>query len=194
MREVDRTQLGRHGNALAYWSGLAVVVAALGSCGGQETARVDVVESDAPVGSVSLASTEDVRRQVARVAGKPLLVNIWATWCAPCVHETPALAAFYRDCSPRGVEFLSLSIDFPDEIESTVRGFVQKNKVPFPVLVLDGVPPEELAEALNIVETGWDGTLPATFFFSPDGSLRQTWFGTVTLDQLATAANKAVST
>ena len=43
--------------------------------------------------------------------GKPVLVNLWATWCAPCMAELPVLQSLFVEWSPRGVEFAAISQD-----------------------------------------------------------------------------------
>lgn len=48
---------------------------------------------------------------LAKLRGKVVLVNVWATWCSPCRVEMPTLDAFYRRYRSRGLELLGLSID-----------------------------------------------------------------------------------
>ena len=63
------------------------------------------------------------------LAGKPLLLNFWATWCPPCVEELPMLNAFYREQSAKGWQVLGLAIDQP----SAVRKFLARIPLDFPV-------------------------------------------------------------
>lgn len=66
---------------------------------------------------------------LSRYAGRPLVVNFWATWCAPCVKEMPdldALAHRYPD-----MHFVGLAID----TQSNIDRFLQKVKVSYPLLV-----------------------------------------------------------
>ena len=50
---------------------------------------------------------------LANLKGKVVLVNYWATWCAPCRKEMPKLDAFYRHYHSQGLELIGISIDFP---------------------------------------------------------------------------------
>jgi cytochrome c biogenesis protein CcmG/thiol:disulfide interchange protein DsbE len=63
---------------------------------------------------------------LAKLRGKVVLVNIWATWCSPCRSEMPTLNAFYRRYRSRGLDVLGLSIDeAPDvaQVRQVMRQF-----------------------------------------------------------------------
>ncbi len=61
--------------------------------------------------------------------GRPLLLNFWATWCAPCVEELPLINDFYRQNKANGWQVLGLAIDKP----APVQGFLKKMPLDFPV-------------------------------------------------------------
>jgi peroxiredoxin len=62
--------------------------------------------------------------------GQIVVLNLWATWCPPCVEETPSLEAFAEKMREQGVIVLSVSVD--DDL-SALRDFVQKNHLSYPV-------------------------------------------------------------
>ena len=68
-----------------------------------------------------------------RYRGKILVLNFWATWCAPCRTEIPLLVAVQRDYGPRGVQVVGPSIDEPQDRESAER-FARDMRVNYPVL------------------------------------------------------------
>jgi thiol-disulfide isomerase/thioredoxin len=79
------------------------------------------------------------RRTLQEWSGRPLLINYWASWCAPCIKEMPELDAFAKSQAgvKGGVRVLGIAID---EAEA-VRAFAQRIPVSFPILVetaLDG--------------------------------------------------------
>ena len=69
---------------------------------------------------------------------KVIILNFWATWCAPCLEEMPAFEKLYRRYRSQGLTVLAVSLDKGDS--SKVENFVDKNSLTFPVLLdLDGV-------------------------------------------------------
>ena len=66
-------------------------------------------------------------------AGKVIVVNFWATWCAPCVKEMPSFETLYRRFRSQGLTVLAVSLD--KDGSSKVQDYVDKYKLSFPVLL-----------------------------------------------------------
>src|SRR4029077_2974356 len=74
----------------------------------------------APV-SVEMIGTDDLGRLRKNGTGKLLLINFWATWCAPCASEFPDLETTYRMFRPRGLEVVIVSVNDPGERASVLE-------------------------------------------------------------------------
>jgi len=117
---------------------------------------------------------------MASLRGKPLLLNFWAPWCAPCVEELPLLSRFYTENSARGWQVLGLAID---QLEPVQR-FLSRTAVTFPV-VLAGLPGIELSRSLGNL----NGALPFTVVLGSDGRIAQRKIGQVSAIELRTWAS-----
>lgn len=81
--------------------------------------------------------------------GRPLLLNFWATWCAPCVEELPLINDFYRQNKEKGWQVLGLAVDKL----SPVQSFLKKMPLDFPV-GMAGLAGAELGRGLGNVVGG----------------------------------------
>jgi thiol-disulfide isomerase/thioredoxin len=98
--------------------------------------------------------------------GKTLLINVWATWCKPCIEEFPHLVKIAEDYKNKNLEFLSLSVDFGKKADSLVADFIDKQNNPdFPVYIVAEKSTEKVIELLN---KKWDGAIPATFIYDDE--------------------------
>lgn len=98
-------------------------------------------------------------------AGKAVFLNIWATWCPPCVGEMPSIARLAGDPSFQGKNIAFVCVATDESIE-TVRRFVKNKDWPMTVLQADALPGVFLTEGI-----------PATFLIAPDGRVVATTVG-----------------
>lgn len=107
--------------------------------------------------------------------GRPLLVNFWASWCAPCVEEMPMLDAFFAAHRAHGWQLVGLAADQAP----AVQRFLQTTPVSFPIALV-GFNGIQLSKQL-----GNDaGGLPFTLLFDPTGRIRQRKLGQLSRSEL----------
>lgn len=104
-----------------------------------------------------------------------LVVNFWATWCAPCVEEMPELNQLQQEFKGKQIQVLGLAIDSA----SNVKEFQQKTGVSYPLL-LAGVDGSELTRKMG----NQAGGLPFTALINKQGKIVKTYLGRLKIDQL----------
>jgi thiol-disulfide isomerase/thioredoxin len=102
-------------------------------------------------------------RRLDEWRGRPLLINFWATWCGPCVHEMPILDALRGEQPADGLEVVGIALDDPDE----VRRFLADLAVAYPIL-LDEPGPRDASVRLGDTR----GVLPYSVLVGRDGRIR----------------------
>lgn len=169
-------------------TGLCLLAALWPAVEGCSPSNQETVASEYTPVEISVASIAELRALINDGKGSVVVVNFWATWCPPCVTEIPALARFYRNYEGQDVVFLSFSGDDPGTISEKVRPFANSYELPFPVWVMEEAERELLNAGFGV---NWSGLYPATFLFTRDGSLAQTWEGEVTYEALSEAVEGA---
>jgi thiol-disulfide isomerase/thioredoxin len=106
--------------------------------------------------------------------GKILFLNIWATWCVPCVEEFPALVKLNDHYSEYEVEFIGLSVNSETDIDSLIIPFVERNGVKFEIYVADESAAEEIIQYLN---EDWSGAIPVSVIFDRNGKQKKFLLG-----------------
>ena len=113
------------------------------------------------------ATSGRIREAVHRPGASATLVNVWATWCAPCREEFPDLLRVHREYRDRGLRLVLVSADVPDQSEQA-RRFLESQGVDFPTYLKK----EKDMEFIDGLDPRWSGALPATFVYDSSGRLR----------------------
>jgi len=94
-----------------------VLLLALAPCG----AAADGARLDAPAPALVVPQLGGGRFDLARERGKVVIVNFWATWCAPCRAEMPLLDSFYQRYRARGLVLIGVSVDDAQDRAAVAR-------------------------------------------------------------------------
>jgi peroxiredoxin len=106
-------------------------------------------------------------KALAAYKGQVVVLNIWATWCAPCRVEMPSLERLQRQLGPQGLRIVAVSIDDPGA-EQTIREFARQMGLTFEILH---------DPTGRIKETYQTTGVPETFVIGRDGVIRKKWIG-----------------
>jgi thiol-disulfide isomerase/thioredoxin len=160
--------VARRGRA-ASWTlrplALAASLALAAGCTGKPA--VDDSAEAAP--ALALVDTRGAQVSLADLAGEVVLVNVWATWCAPCVEEIPALVELHAQQSARGFTVVGINIDAAKH-DGRVADFAEEFAIPYPIW--------RDPESLSLQALRGDG-LPVSVLIDRRGKLRWKHVGLV---------------
>lgn len=121
---------------------------------------------------------------------RPLLINFWATWCEPCREEFPDLLKIESDYRKRGLEFVAVSFDFSEDVQTAVPDFLREVKAEIKPYWLNLPDPQP---AIRMVDPAWSGGIPSTFLFDAQGKLVFKRTGRIKPAELRAAIEKVMS-
>jgi len=130
--------------------------------------------------TLSKITPAEVKALRQNTGGKTRLVNVWATWCAPCTAEFPDLQATWRMYRKRPFDLVTVSLNYPDE-EKGVRRFLEGQHATTTNYLSATMDPYEIVRAFD---PDWDGGVPYSMLIGPDG--RVLYKGNGRLDVLKT--------
>jgi thiol-disulfide isomerase/thioredoxin len=139
-----------------YRAAVCLALACLGSA--SVSAAVKAGDPFPALGGANLVSLAG--GELPATAGKIVLVDFWASWCAPCKASFPALAKLHQDYAPRGVVIVAVGID---EKVAAANAFVKKLAPPFATL-------HDRTQAL-VKQVGVP-TMPTSYLIGRDGRVR----------------------
>lgn len=144
-------------------TGQRVLHEALSATAPAPPAGLPVAHRGDPIPTLSLPSLDGKTvRLPAAYAGRPLLINFWASWCGPCVEEMPELQRFSAQQGANGTQVIGIALDD----KAAVDTFLAKVPVQYPIL-LDTAGPIDTSVRLGNPK----GVLPYSVLVSADGRL-----------------------
>jgi peroxiredoxin len=131
-------------------------------------AKAEIAEGEQQPVTVELASVDQIKALRKNAGtGKLLLVNFWATWCAPCTEEFPELQKMVRMYGKRQIQIVTVSINSPDE-KSMVLPFLREQHAINRNLLFNG---NDSADAVAAFGTDWKGGVPYTVLIGTKGEV-----------------------
>ncbi len=116
---------------------------------------------------VKMIDEAGIRKLLKNDSDKLRLINVWATWCGPCVTEFPDFMTMQHMYRGRDFEFVSISADSPDKKEKVLK-FLQGKYASNPNYLIDFEDKYKLIEA---IDPNWQGALPYTILVEPGGKI-----------------------
>jgi thiol-disulfide isomerase/thioredoxin len=120
---------------------------------------------------ISLPDLKGQTQSLRQWQGQKLLVNFWATWCAPCRKEMPDLVRWQSELKKKGLQVIGIAVDDAD----SVRAYLKESPVNYPILLAPEVGSTLSAELGNGM-----GVLPFSAFVGRDGIIEFTHTGLIT--------------
>ena len=118
---------------------------------------------------------QGIQQKLSKWENKPLIVNFWATWCAPCVQEMPELSALQTELVAKDIQLIGIGIDSATNIAE----FSSKYKISYPLYVA-GIAGTELSRSFG----NQAGGLPFTVLIGRDGKVKKTYLGRLKMQEL----------
>ncbi len=151
---------------------------------GALTTGDDSIPSQSFRPAFALPDVEGVQRSVDEWDGQALVINFWATWCAPCRREIPMLIDLQKEYDGRNVQVIGIAVDFMEDVQR----YAAETPFNYPVLVGE-------QEAIDVAQQfGVDFVgLPFTVFTAPDGRVVDVHTGELLHEDAVASLQKALN-
>jgi thiol-disulfide isomerase/thioredoxin len=167
------------GNTMNRWiaiAGVAIIALGAGLYFGMGARSPDPEPgAAAAINGLALPDADGKERRIDEWRGKVVVVNFWATWCAPCREEMPEFMKAQRELGPKGLQFVGIAVDQADK----VKQYADEIALNYPTLV-GGFGAMELSKTLGNTLMA----LPFTVVLDRKGAIAHTQLGILKPDKL----------
>ena len=110
---------------------------------------------------ITFNSYEELNTYIEKNSDKPLVINFWATWCAPCIKELPYFEKLHKENS--NIKILAISLDFNKQVESKLMPFLKKKNYSF---ATGYMAEKNFNNWVPKIDENWSGSIPATLIIN----------------------------
>jgi thiol-disulfide isomerase/thioredoxin len=139
-----------------------------------------VPRSGAAEAPLTLLRAAELQQRLAAERGQVVILNLWGTWCVPCLREIPDLMEVERRLAARGVRLIGLGMDEASQRDGLVLPFHRKH---FPAFrsYLRNEP--DMDTLVSVVDPAWNEILPTTYLIGRDGKVFKKIQGRRSIDE-----------
>jgi len=141
-----------------------------------------------PSTNVKIIDVSDLKLILEEGKGRPILINVWATWCEPCREEFPEfvdISVKYK----KDIRFISISVDDLSDLDVKVVPFLKNQNVQFESYLLKVAEPEDF---INLLDKNWSGAVPATFIYDKFSKRTEALIGKQSFELFENAIKKVI--
>lgn len=147
--------------------GLAWIFASADKDGSSTSGSIYAPQKGFLAPDFELSTLEGETIKLSDLRGKPVLINLWTTWCPPCRAEMPAIEKIYREYKNDGLIVLAINMTYQDTFEN-IEPFIDEYELTFPILL----------DQSNSVGSAYQlRSLPSSFFIDREGIVNEIVIG-----------------
>jgi thiol-disulfide isomerase/thioredoxin len=130
---------------------------------------------------VEYLKVPDLEKILNNPTNKLFVINLWATWCAPCVKELPDFEKVAKEYDASKVKFILISLDFPSEVDKQLLPFLKRNNISMDVALMTDT---DYDSWVRKVDKDWQGNIPSTLLFNNSKKARYFHSGEISESEL----------
>lgn len=142
---------------------------------------VSTAQKPQPAPNFKLKTQNGKTIELAKLKGKVVAVNFWATWCGPCRKEIPGMMEVYKQYKDKGLEIVGVSLD--EDGWNDVNPYLQKTPITYPIVIGD----QTLAAAYQM-----GNAIPVTYIIDKKGNIAKKHVGYMSKPDFEAAVKSAL--
>jgi thiol-disulfide isomerase/thioredoxin len=143
----------------------------------------------ATAGEAPLLDPAGLTRLMSEFRGEVVLVNLWATWCRPCLKEIPELMHLEAEYADRGFRLLAISLDEPDAWSVMVEPFRDKWFPDWKTYIRNT---DDMDSLVSVIDPAWNEILPTSYLVGRDGNVAEVIWGGKSYEEFEAALKKVL--